>query len=43
MSTIGGSLGKDNNCTWIPWDYQSLNFSSKANAKEEEREKKQLC
>ena len=39
-STIGGSLGKDNNCTWRPWDYQSrLNVASKVNAKKEGLEK----
>ena len=39
-STIGGSLGKDKNCTWTPWDYQSrLNVASKVNAKKVELEK----
>ena len=39
-STIGGSLGNDNNCTWRPWDYQSrLNVASKVKAKKEELEK----
>lgn len=39
-STIGGSLGKDTNCTWRPWDYESrLNVASKVNAKKEELEK----
>ena len=39
-STIGGSLGKDKNCTWTPWDYQSrLNVASNVNAKKVELEK----
>ena len=40
-STIGGSLGNDNNCTWRPWDYQSrLTVASKVNGKKEELEKR---
>lgn len=39
-STVGGSLGKDTNCTWKPWDYQSrLDVAKRVKAKKEELEK----
>ena len=38
-STVGGSLGKDTNCTWKLWDYQSrLDVAKRVKAKKEELE-----